>query len=181
MIKVLITRTRMTEAGTFGSLTMFDPNIVDLCRFMCVTLERPDYNHDGIINNEKGNSCIPEGTYYCKRVYNKDVVKNSFKNFKPADHCSDRMREVSWQLVDGQTFEIEGVTCGESECTRSAVLFHTANLIEELRGCIALGTNIGIVNNKKGIINSREAFFHFMLELHGEEGFELQVVFSPGL
>jgi hypothetical protein len=173
MLRAILARTNKIQAGTFGRLEAND--------FKGVTLERPDYNHDGIIGNEKGNSCIPEGVYHCIRVTDKSVVKRSFANFKPAEHCSDRMKEVSWQLVDGHTFEIQGVTCGESEGDRTAILFHTANLIEELRGCIALGTNIGTVNNKRGIINSKEAFFHFMLEMYGVNEFELDVRFTPGV
>lgn len=50
------------KKGTFGNL------YIDT-KFFCNTIEPPDFNDDGIDDNEKGRSCIPVGTYVCKRDY----------------------------------------------------------------------------------------------------------------
>ena len=50
------------EKGTFGNL------YIDT-KFFCNTIEPPDFNDDGIDDNEKGRSCIPAGDYLCKRDY----------------------------------------------------------------------------------------------------------------
>lgn len=58
-------RIAFTDDGTFGVL--FDGGIP-----FCVTLERP------WLNNKRGESCIPEGNYVCKRV-NSPRFRNTFE------------------------------------------------------------------------------------------------------
>lgn len=62
-IELLLTRIRKDkERGVFGMLYIGT-------EFFCSTIERPDLNDDGIPGNEKGLSCIPAGTYTCKRSW----------------------------------------------------------------------------------------------------------------
>lgn len=57
-MSVKIKRICTSELGTFGVL------LVDDLPF-CVTLEDPDRNNDGIVGNERNQSCIPAGRYKC--------------------------------------------------------------------------------------------------------------------
>jgi len=160
--------------GTFGDYYIGDD-------FFCKSLELPDLNFDGIIGDEKGQSCIPASkTYPCKRVFGKHVVANAYKNYSNPDIDP----EVMEQLKNGETFEILGADCGETSevksCSRDSVLHHPANRIEDLKGCVGMGKDISIIEKKgfeprKGITSSRDTFAAFMQEMKGINEFQLRV------
>lgn len=63
---------------------------------------------------------------------------------------------------------------------RSDVLFHPANWIRQLLGCIALGRAVGIVMGIKGLMSSKDAVAGFVADLDGEP-FELTVKWAEGV
>ena len=58
---------------------------------------------------------------------------------------------------------------------RDHILFHPANLVEELEGCIALGSRIGILDGKRAVLSSGDTFKRFMKSLEGIEAFHLTI------
>jgi hypothetical protein len=63
---------------------------------------------------------------------------------------------------------------------RTDVLFHPANWIRQLLGCIALGRAVGLVLGIKGVMSSRDAVDGFMADLEGES-FVLTIQWEPHL
>lgn len=53
---------------------------------------------------------------------------------------------------------------------RSQIKIHVANLASEIRGCIAPGKGLGIVNNAWAVVQSQTAFREFMEAMNGEPG-----------
>lgn len=100
--------------------------------FRAFTVERPWQN------NEAQVSCIPEGTYTLQ-WYNSPKFKKTL-------------------AVVGNTvslFPTPGIA-------RSAILIHPANTMDELQGCIALGSTLGWVNNKWAVLNSKTTVEKFL-------------------
>lgn len=100
--------------------------------FRAFTVERP------WANNEAKKSCIPEGKY-----------------------------EVKW--YDSPTFDrtlaIVGGTVSLHPTTtskRSYILFHPANTMDDLEGCVGLGRSLGWVNNKWAIVDSGSVVKQFL-------------------
>lgn len=60
---------------------------------------------------------------------------------------------------------------------RSRILIHAANRETDLRGCIAPGLTLGVLEGRLAVLASRKALDQFMLEMAGEDG-EL-VVLDP--
>ena len=58
---------------------------------------------------------------------------------------------------------------------RSKILFHVGNTIHDTEGCILLGTQIGVLNNKIGILQSRVAFNNFIAMIGNEDMFKLTI------
>jgi hypothetical protein len=52
--------------------------------------------------------------------------------------------------------QIEGVP------QRSYILFHIGNTMHDVEGCIAVGFELGVVNNTWAVLNSRAAFEYLM-------------------
>ncbi len=96
------------------------------------TIERPWED------NKKSVSCIPEGRY--------KVVWYNSPTF-------------------GRTLAVVGGTVSlqeDSNFQRSAILFHAANTMDDLRGCIGLGRSLGYVGNKWAITSSSNAVKEFL-------------------
>lgn len=70
----------------------------------------------------------------------------------------------------GNTFEVTNVP------GRSHILFHRGNLIEDTKGCILLGRNVGSINGKRGIEDSGNTFKKFMDIMKREDSFRLTIV-----
>lgn len=71
-------RVYKNDKQTLGQIDIFNKGKL---LFTCFSLELPDLNNDGIENNERQKSCIPDGTYkltkenhkkfgWCYRVHN---------------------------------------------------------------------------------------------------------------
>lgn len=144
-----------TEHGVFGALLLADDRgpVLGLA-----TLE------EEWLDNETNISCIPNGTYLCRRtVY----------------HKKQRNRDPWWSQFDYQTFEITGVD------GRDRLLFHIGNTEEDTQGCVILGTDAGQFEVedeegggrmvKRGVAHSKTAFKMFMDALRGIDEFTLVV------
>ena len=133
-MNVEITRIGEGPSGTFGALKIEG-------EYVCLTLERPWED------NKPNVSCIPIGTYICKRV--------------------DSPRY-------GDVFEVNCVP------GRSHILFHKGNTINDTKGCILLGSQIGSILNTDGnkiwgVEYSSEAFAAFNAKLRSVDEFTLTI------
>ena len=109
MKQATLLRRYKTEA-TIGAI-IYEGNKI------CETLERPDLHNqrDNPNTQENESSCIPEGTYICKKYSSKKYP---------------------------DTWEITGVK------DRSSILFHSANYISQLKGCVATCNQVMDMNPK---------------------------------
>lgn len=105
-----------------------------------ITLELPEkFNATQV-------SCIPEGTYVCKRVHN---------------------RNTSGGMFIATTFEVTNVP------GRAGILFHVGNTSKDTHGCILLGTRIA--PSGFAILQSREAFGLFLKATEEANNFTLVI------
>jgi hypothetical protein len=96
------------------------------------TVERPWEN------NRRFVSCIPEGRY--------KVIWHNSPKF-------------------GRTLAVIGGTVSlhqNEKFERYAILFHAANTMDDLNGCIGVGRSLGYVNNKWAITSSADAIKEFL-------------------
>lgn len=100
--------------------------------------------------NEQGVSCIPAGSYQLRKRASEVVKKSSRGAY-----------QEGWEVtgVPGRTF----------------IMIHPGNTMDDLEGCIAVGTGLGYVNNKWAITNSQVAFKELMAALEGKSGWELRI------
>lgn len=122
--------------------------ILTVGNFKCYTVERPWLNNQGQV------SCIPEGDYVL-------VLYNSPKF--------------------GKVYAITGCTVSlfpDAIHARSSVLIHPANTIDDIEGCIGLGTDTGCINSKWGVINSVSTIKAFMDSLNGEDNIPMTITFK---
>lgn len=96
-------------------------------------------------NNEVGNSCIPIGEY--------GLVLGMFYG---GDGVGGKK--------DYPTYELQNVS------GRDLIKIHVANMITQLLGCIALGLELGYMNNLWCVQKSQLAFDTFMSEMDGRSG-----------
>lgn len=99
MRKVHLQRVCSSDKGTYGVLSLDGQPL-------CVTLELPNKG------NKKDISCIPCGSYKCKKG------KSPSKN----------------KQLDGQVFKVSGVQGREN------ILIHIGNYLKDTLGCILVGT-----------------------------------------
>lgn len=117
--------------------------------FRAFTVERP------WLNNRARESCIPEGKYTLQR-YNSPKF--------------------------GDTFAVVGGTVSlfpELHSTRSAILIHPANTMDDLLGCIALGSTLGYVKGKWAVLNSTITVKEF-LSLAPRHNLSLEITHVDG-
>ncbi|WP_418114587.1 DUF5675 family protein [Vibrio scophthalmi] len=95
-------------------------------------------------NNAPGRSCIPEGTY--------ELVQHQSPKF---GKC---LALVAPEL---------GVTI-HGPSLRTHILFHPANLAEQLEGCVAPGFSFGVLRNQWAVLDSTSAMGALMQYLNGE-------------
>lgn len=116
--------------------------------FRAFTVERP------WVNNKARESCIPDGEYQLKWY---DSPK-----FGP-----------TWALI-GETVSL----FPEAGKARSAILIHAGNTMDDLLGCIALGSTLGTVSGKWAVLNSVKTVNAFKEVTKGKS---LKLVITPAL
>lgn len=142
-----LTRNAYLEHGTFGRLTL---GTLDL-----FTVEQPWRN------NERGASCIPDGSYLVRR------------------HVSPTFGPC-WILLSN------GLYATDEEATakggRSHILIHPANWPDQLRGCIAPGRSFGVIQREGrpplknlGVSSSQRACVLIDRELEGVNEWVLEI------
>jgi hypothetical protein len=114
--------------------------------FRAFTVERP------WANNTPRESCIPDGEYNLKWY---DSPK-----FGP-----------TWAIVGGTVSLFP-----EAGKARAAVLIHKGNTMDDLLGCIALGSTLGMVNGKWAVLNSTATTNSFLALTKGKT---LKLVITP--
>jgi hypothetical protein len=97
------------------------------------TIERP------WMNNAPGLSCVPEGRYELHYRQTSTSIPDSWNGH-------------SWYLV-GET-----VGLGDDDKPRSRCCIHIANTMEDVKGCIGMGTALGSWQ----VSHSRKALIEFM-------------------
>ena len=65
----------------------------------------------------------------------------------------------------GDTFEVQGVP------SRTNILFHWGNTIENSLGCLLTGSSMGELDGERAVLNSKDAFHKFMSVLDGVDYF----------
>lgn len=105
------------------------------------------------LDNKPRESCIPDGNYTLEWY-------NSPK-FGP-----------TWAVI-GDT-----VSLFPSNKARSAILIHPGNTMDDLLGCIALGSTLGTVNGKWAVLNSVNTVNEFREKTKGHS---LNLVITPVL
>lgn len=69
----------------------------------------------------------------------------------------------------GRTIEVTGVP------ERSEILFHVANTMDDLEGCIGLGESLGVLAGKWAVHGSRNALHRFHAALEGVDEIALVI------
>lgn len=131
---------------TFSDNTGTWGKLYDGDKFICYTLERP------WLNNKRNISCIPAGRYAVKPI------------------VSPRFGETYYlHSLDDKGVRLYG------PATRTHILIHKGNTIDDTAGCIVVGTKFGVLSNQRFIMNSKIAFDSLMDELNDNE-FELEII-----
>jgi hypothetical protein len=90
--------------------------------------------------NQPRTSCIPEGIYTLRKRTSPIVDRTSGGKYKQG-----------WEVCD--------------VVNRSLIMIHAGNTMDDLLGCIAPGTALGMVNGKWAVSSSRPAMDTLMAEL----------------
>ena len=101
--------------------------------------------------NSRSVSCIPSGAYTLRKRLSGVVRRSSGGKYAQG-----------WEVtnVPGRTY----------------VMFHVANTIDDLEGCIGVGLDLGFVAGKWAVTNSGAAFDEFMSALRGQDEWLLEIV-----
>lgn len=110
-----------------------------------LTLEPPN------LNNQSNISCIPMGSYPCKRVFNKKLASG---------------------YVVKETFQLMDVP------DRDGILFHVGNYIEDTHGCILIGLAWPNDSKLPPLLKSQDGFNLFIELTRGEYMFNLEVKYA---
>jgi len=112
----IVLRRETTTQDPSCTLGLLFVNDLTLC-----TIERPWIASDESRGGTKGISCVPKGVY------------------RLVPHDSEAHPET-WALVNPDLDVVHYPGDSPNPNARTAVLIHSANRVEELRGCIAPGT-----------------------------------------
>ena len=104
---------------------------------------------------------------FCVTLERPDILNKPFVSCIPAQQyiCE---RIVSPKF--GDTFQVMNVP------DRDHVLFHSANLVTELEGCIALAEHFGKLKDNRAVLNSGATFKSFMEIMKDTDKFHLTIV-----
>lgn len=102
------------------------------------------------LGNKQSVSCIPQGIYELRKRLS-GVVKRASGG------------------VFSQGWEVTGVP------DRTYIMFHPANTMDDLEGCIGVGDGLGYVAGRWAVVNSRATFKVFMSELQKRDGWQLDI------
>lgn len=95
-------------------------------------------------DNQPNVSCIPEGQHTMRKRTSNVVGRSSGGRFTEG-----------WEICD----VIE----------RTFIMFHVANTMDDLEGCVGVGSTLGSVKGRWAVLNSRDTFIKFMEALDEEE------------
>ncbi len=98
-------------------------------------------------DNDPDTSCIPEGVYTC--------IPHGWE-----PDTAVHMKKV-WEITNVPN--------------RSAILIHPANLVSQLRGCVAAGLESGEINGLPAVLNSKAAIGELQ-SIIGENDFILTII-----
>lgn len=102
------------------------------------------------LDNQPNISCIPEGIYRLQSRPSAVVERSTKGEFSEG-----------WEVV--------------AVPNRTFIMIHPGNWPDEFEGCIGVGLDYGMLNNRLAVINSRAAFRMLMESLDPEETHEIQI------
>ncbi|MDD5543883.1 MAG: DUF5675 family protein [Acidobacteriia bacterium] len=76
---------------------------------------------------------------------------------------------LTWRADGTRTFRVMNVP------ERDDILFHKANTIADLKGCIGIAEEFGEMGGKPAVLSSGRGFREFMEKLAGLDSFDLEV------
>lgn len=103
-------------------------------------------------NNQPNISCIPEGIYTIKKDW---------------FYTSDNDAYPCYQIMD-----VPG---------RTLIKIHVANIATQLKGCVALGVDLGWYKGMWSVSHSKRALNQFMAAMDGAETAELKITHINGI
>lgn len=142
------------QFGVYGILKYMDIELATLERPWIPEDENGDYHSAGIPNK----SCVPAGLYKLEH-----------------HQGSAKWTRDTWALVNN---DLGVYHWNHPDAKRTVILMHIANVLPQLQGCIALGTQYGHINYSKtgrdywGVWNSTKAvqMFRDAVSDHGLPG-----------
>lgn len=103
---------------------------------------------------------------FCVTLERPDILNKPFESSIPAQqYMCERILSPKF----GETFQIKDVP------GRTHVLFHAANLMSDVQGCIALAQYFGKLRGDRAILNSGNTFKKFMHVMARESSFHLTI------
>jgi Family of unknown function (DUF5675) len=158
-VNLLLPRDNDDGDRTFGLLEVYEAAIRDAALLTLQTLERPWVPApDGVPGGHPMISCVPAGEY---QLVLHDTPQHP----------------QTWALVNpalGVYHELADIPPGESG--RVACLIHSANLVEQLAGCISVGLARSEMDNEPDVSDSREAFAQLKAAVPWTNGHTLTIV-----
>lgn len=95
-------------------------------------------------DNEKNISCVPEGEYVLRKRESAVVRRTSGGAYTRG-----------WEVCDVPD--------------RTHIMIHVGNTVDDIEGCIAVGTRVGYLGKNMAVLNSRAAFSKLMEAMADEE------------
>jgi len=124
-------------------------------------IKRIEETQDGIIG-----VLLTDGRLRCYTLEKRYLLNApNVSSIPPGSYICNRITSPH----HGKTFEISDVP------GRSHILFHIGNTDNDTEGCILLGRRVGYINKKRGILESKLAFYDVMTLLHGVTSFPLTI------
>lgn len=103
-------------------------------------------------HNQAGHSCIPEGIYTLKQRRSAVVLKTTRGAYT-----------LGWEVTNVPD--------------RTFIMLHPGNTMDDVEGCIAVGDQLGWVNAKWAVLNSRNTFSRLMDALGEPDSIQLRIQF----